>query len=117
MEMWSHAGTCLVHTGGSWQTRERPGVDKMTVDELKLYLQEHWARIKQELISGEYRPQAVRVVEIPKLAGGMRQMGIPTVVDRLILQAVHQVLSPHFEGGFSESYTDSGPEEVHSRPL
>lgn len=79
------------------------GVDGMPVEELKPYLQEHWAKIKEELLNGTYQPQAVRCVEIPKPNGGMRQLGIPTVVDRLIQQALHQVLSPLFEPNFSES--------------
>ena len=79
------------------------GIDGMTVEQLKPYLQERWAKIKEELLNGEYQPQPVRCVEIPKPQGGMRQLGIPTVVDRLIQQALHQVLSPVFEPGFSES--------------
>lgn len=79
------------------------GIDGMTVEQLKPYLQERWAKIKEELLKGEYQPQPVRCVEIPKPQGGMRQLGIPTVVDRLIQQALHQVLSPIFEPGFSES--------------
>ncbi len=79
------------------------GVDGMPVEELKPYLQEHWAKIKEELLNGTYQPQAVRCVEIPKPNGGKRQLGIPTVVDRLIQQALHQVLSPLFEPNFSES--------------
>jgi RNA-directed DNA polymerase len=79
------------------------GIDGMTVEQLKPYLQEHWAKIKEELLKGEYQPQPVRCVEIPKPQGGMRQLGIPTAVDRLIQQALHQVLSPAFEPGFSES--------------
>jgi RNA-directed DNA polymerase len=79
------------------------GIDGMTVEQLKPYLQEHWAKIKEELLRGEYQPQPVRCVEIPKPQGGMRQLGIPTVVDRLIQQALHQVLSPIFEPEFSES--------------
>ena len=79
------------------------GVDQMSVEQLKPYLQEHWIKIKEELLKGEYQPQPVRCVEIPKPQGGMRQLGIPTVVDRLIQQALHQVLSPIFEPGFSES--------------
>jgi RNA-directed DNA polymerase len=79
------------------------GIDGMTVEQLKPYLQEHWAKIKEELLKGEYRPQPVRCVEIPKPQGGMRQLGIPTAMDRLIQQALHQVLSPVFEPGFSES--------------
>jgi len=79
------------------------GVDGMTVEQLKPYLQEHWAKIKEELLKGEYQPQPVRSVEIPKPQGGVRQLGIPTAADRLIQQALHQVLSPIFEPQFSES--------------
>jgi RNA-directed DNA polymerase len=79
------------------------GVDEMTVEELKPYLQEHWAQIKESLLNGTYQPQAVRCVEIPKPSGGVRQLGIPTVVDRLIQQALNQVMSPLFEPNFSES--------------
>ena len=78
------------------------GVDAMGVDELKPYLQTHWQRIKEELLEGSYHPQPVRRVEIPKPGGrGTRKLGIPTVVDRLIQQAMHQVLSRLFEAGFS----------------
>lgn len=80
------------------------GVDKMTVEQLRPYLREHWLRIKEELLAGKYQPKPVRKVEIPKSSGkGMRMLGIPTVIDRLIQQAVHQVLSPLFERSFSES--------------
>ena len=73
------------------------GVDGVPVEDLKPYLQEHWAQIKENLLNGTYQPQAVRCVEIPKPSGGMRQLGIPTVVDRLIQQALHQVMQPLFE--------------------
>jgi len=80
------------------------GVDNMTVAQLRDYLREHWLRIKEELLAGSYQPQPVLKVEIPKPGGkGMRMLGIPTVVDRLIQQALHQVLSPLFEPHFSES--------------
>jgi len=79
------------------------GIDKMPVGELRPYLKEHWSRIKEELLSGSYQPSAVREVMIPKPGGkGMRKLGIPTVVDRLIQQAMHQVLSPIFDPFFSE---------------
>jgi len=79
------------------------GVDAMSVDELKPYLQTHWKRIKAELLAGSYDPQPVLRVEIPKPGGkGMRKLGIPTVVDRLIQQALHQVLNPLFDPGFSD---------------
>lgn len=80
------------------------GVDKMTAQQLRAYLREHWLRIKGELLAGAYQPLPVRKVEIPKAGGkGMRMLGIPTVIDRLIQQALHQVLSPLFELNFSES--------------
>jgi RNA-directed DNA polymerase len=79
------------------------GVDSMPVEQLKPYLQQHWVEIKEALLNDHYQPQPVRLVEIEKPAGGMRQLGIPTVVDRLIQQALHQVLSPMFEADFSES--------------
>jgi RNA-directed DNA polymerase len=79
------------------------GVDGMTVDELKPYLNAHWERIKKELFDERYKPNSVLLVEIPKPEGGMRRLGIPTVVDRLIGQAIHQVLEPIFDPGFSES--------------
>ena len=80
-----------------------PGVDDLTVGELKAYLQVHWQRHKADLFSGCYQPQPVRKVEIPKPGGGMRQLGIPTVLDRLIQQALHQVLSPLFDPTFSDT--------------
>ena len=80
-----------------------PGTDGMSVDELKPYLQEHWARIKADLLEGRYKPQPVLRVEIPKPGGGKRPLGIPTVVERLIQQAVQQVLVPIYDPEFSES--------------
>ena len=81
-----------------------PGVDGMTVDELLPYLRTHWPRIKKELLEGTYLPSPVRPVEIPKPGGkGMRKLGIPTAVDRLIQQAMQQVLTPIFDPGFSPS--------------
>src|SRR5713226_3112098 len=86
------------------RNRGAAGVDKMTVEQLRAYLREHWLRIKAELMAGDYQPQPVRKVEIPKPGSkGMRMLGIPTVIDRLIQQALHQVLSPLFELSFSES--------------
>ena len=86
------------------RNRGAAGVDNMTVGQLRAYLREHWLQIKEELLTGEHQPQPVRKVEIPKPGGkGMRMLGIPTVVDRLIQQALHQILSPLFEPSFSES--------------
>ena len=79
------------------------GVDGMTVDVLLPYLREHWSSLKEDLLAGRYQPRPVRKVEIPKPGGGMRQLGIPTVLDRLIQQALHQVLQPIFDPTFSAS--------------
>jgi RNA-directed DNA polymerase len=78
-----------------------PGVDGMMVGDLKSHLKSHWPDIREQLREGRYIPLAVRKVEIPKPGGGMRMLGIPTVQDRLIQQALHQVLSPVFEKTFS----------------
>src|SRR5207249_1679043 len=77
------------------------GVDAITVSEP--HLKRHWPTIRARLLAGEYRPMAVRRVDIPKPQGGMRTLGIPTVVDRLIQQALHQVLQPNFEPTFSDA--------------
>jgi RNA-directed DNA polymerase len=80
-----------------------PGIDGMTVAELTPYLKEHWPAIRAQLLDGTYRPQPVRRVEIPKPAGGMRALGIPTVLDRFIQQAVLQVLQSQWDATFSPS--------------
>ena len=78
-----------------------PGVDGMMVGDLKAHLKACWPDIREQLREGRYTPLAVRKVEIPKPGGGKRMLGIPTVQDRLIQQALHQVLSPVFEKTFS----------------
>src|SRR6516162_8703016 len=80
----------------------RPGIDGMTIGDLAGYLKQHWPTIREQLLSGSYRPQPVRRVEIPKPDGGMRKLGIPTVLDRLIQQAVMQVLQRRWDPTFSE---------------
>jgi group II intron reverse transcriptase/maturase len=77
------------------------GIDGMEVEELSGHLKEHWLEVREALESGKYRPTPVRRVEIPKPDGGVRQLGIPTVQDRLIQQAIAQVLTPMFEAVFS----------------
>ncbi|NTW37902.1 MAG: group II intron reverse transcriptase/maturase, partial [Syntrophobacteraceae bacterium] len=79
------------------------GMDNMSTGQLKGYLQTDWPSIKEALLNGTYQPQPVRKVEIPKPGGGTRMLGIPTVLDRLIQQAVYQELGPLFEPGFSAS--------------
>ena len=79
-----------------------PGVDGMTVHDLLGYLKEHWPGIREQLLSGTYKPQPVRRVEIPKPDGGVRKLGIPTVLDRFIQQAVMQVLQGRWDRTFSD---------------
>ncbi len=80
-----------------------PGIDGKTVADLRTYLKEQWLEIRAALESGAYQPSPVRRVEIPKPDGGVRLLGIPTVIDRLLQQAIAQVLTPIFEPSFSES--------------
>ena len=78
-----------------------PGIDGMTVKDLRVYLRGYWLEIREALESGAYKPNPVRRVEIPKPDGGVRELGIPTVMDRLLQQAIAQVLTPIFERKFS----------------
>lgn len=84
-----------------WSNDGSPGGDGMTVAELPDFLHQAWPQIRQQLLTGEYQPQPIRRVEIPKPDGGVRLLGIPTVVDRLIQQAILQVLEPLYEPTFS----------------
>lgn len=101
----------VVERGNMWSALSRveankgaAGVDNMPVASLRPYLKEHWPRIKEELLAGRYVPSPVLRVDIPKPGGkGVRQLGIPTVLDRLIQQALHQAMQPVFDGAFSES--------------
>jgi group II intron reverse transcriptase/maturase len=79
-----------------------PGIDGMTVDELPRHLAEHWEELRAKLLAGTYQPKPVKRQEIPKSGGGMRELGIPTVLDRFIQQAILQVLQPRFDPSFSE---------------
>jgi RNA-directed DNA polymerase len=78
------------------------GIDGMTVEELDDYLKQHWPAIRERLFNGTYEPQPVRRVEIPKPDGGMRKLGIPSVLDRFIQQAVMQVLQRRWDRTFSQ---------------
>jgi RNA-directed DNA polymerase len=82
--------------------RGNPGVDGMTVQQLPEYLKQHWPTIREQLLSGTYKPQPVKRVEIPKPDGGVRKLGIPTVLDRFIQQSVMQVLQGKWDRTFSE---------------
>lgn len=85
----------VVQNGGA------PGVDGVTVAELREHLWTHWETVKEQLLAGTYKPAPVKRVEIPKPGGGVRLLGIPTVMDRFLQQALLQVLTPIFDGGFS----------------
>lgn len=85
------------------QNKGAPGADGMSVEELWEFCQKHWPAIRERLLNGTYIPQPVRKVEIPKPSGkGVRTLGIPTVLDRLIQQAMLQVLSPIYDPTFSD---------------
>ncbi len=99
----------VVERGNVWAAFKRvkankgsPGVDGMTVEELLPYLKANWQTVRAQLLDGNYQPQPVRLHEIPKSGGGVRQLGIPTVLDRLIQQAILQVFQPRFDPTFSE---------------
>lgn len=78
------------------------GIDGMQTDKLRDYLNAHWQTLRKDILEGNYKPQAVRKVEIPKAAGGTRMLGIPTVTDRLLQQAIARWLSPKYEEEFSK---------------
>ena len=84
------------------QNKGSPGIDGMTVKKLSSYLKQHWPRIREQLLVGIYQPQPVKRVEIPKPNGGIRKLGIPTVLDRFVQQAIMQVLQKYWDKTFSE---------------
>ena len=83
--------------------RGAPGVDDMPIDDFMAYAWEHWPAIRSSIFANSYKPLPVKRVEIPKATGGTRPLGIPSVLDRLIQQAIAQVLVPIFDPGFSEA--------------
>src|ERR671919_1562568 len=91
-----------------------PGVDGMTVVGVKDYLKQHWPAIREQLLNGTYEPKPVRRVEIPKPDGGVRKLGIPTVLDRFIQQAVMQVLQRRWDRTFSDHSYGFRPAPVGS---
>ena len=86
----------VVSNGGA------PGIDGMETEELLPYLQDEWELIKSQLLAGTYRPEPVRQARIPKPGGGTRTLGIPTALDRMIQQALHQAMTPIFDPSFSD---------------
>ena len=85
------------------QNKGSAGIDKMTVDELPDYLKRNWEEIKTQLLQGKYKPNPVKRVDIPKPDGGVRQLGIPTVMNRFIQQALCQILQSEYDKTFSDS--------------
>jgi RNA-directed DNA polymerase len=102
MEVVCERENCLQALKRVKSNKGSPGIDGMTVEQLPGYLVEHWPAIREQLLSGSYKPQPVKRVEIPKPEGGVRKLGIPTVLDRMIQQAVQQVLQSRWDAEFSE---------------
>jgi RNA-directed DNA polymerase len=102
MEVVCERENCLQAYKRVKSNKGGPGIDGMTVDQLPDYLKEHWPSIREQLLSGTYQPQPVKRVEIPKPDGGVRKLGIPTVLDRMVQQAVMQVLQSRWDTEFSE---------------
>lgn len=103
MEVAVHRDNLMAAYQRVMRNKGAAGVDGIGVAEFKNHLKQHWPTIKAKLLAGEYIPQPVRRVDIPKPQDGVRTLGIPTLTDRLIQQALHQVLQPIFEAGFSRS--------------
>ncbi len=101
MEEVCERGNCKQALARVKTNKGSPGVDGMTVHDLLGYLKQHWPALREQLLSGTYKPQPVKRVEIPKPDGGVRKLGIPTVLDRFIQQAVMQVLQGRWDGTFS----------------
>lgn len=102
MEEVCERGNCKQALARVKANKGSPGVDGMTVHDLPEYLIQHWPAIREQLLDGTYRPQPVKRVEIPKPDGGVRKLGIPTVLDRFIQQAVMQVLQSRWDRTFSD---------------
>jgi group II intron reverse transcriptase/maturase len=103
MELVCERQNCLAALKRVRENKGSPGTDGMTVKELPAFLKVHWPRLREELLSGRYQPQSVRRVLIPKPGGGERELGIPSVLDRFIQQALLQVLQPRLDPTFSEA--------------
>ena len=105
-ETWLEQVLDATNMQRAWQrvrrNRGAPGMDGMTIDEFPAFAREHWERIRSQLKEGTYHPAPVRRVYIPKPDGSQRPLGVPTVLDRVIQQAIAQVLTPLYDGEFSE---------------
>jgi RNA-directed DNA polymerase len=101
IEMMLERGNLLKALHAVEANQGAAGTDGMEVSQLRPYLREHWADIKEQLLKGTYQPRPVRRVDIPKPGGGWRMLGIPSVMDRLLQHAMHQILSPLWEPRFS----------------
>jgi RNA-directed DNA polymerase len=104
----------------AWQrvksNKGAPGSDGMTLEDFPVYAHDHWPEIRQSLMDGRYQPRPVRQVVIPKPKGkGERKLGVPCVLDRVIQQAILQVLTPLFDPDFSESNKGVPPQTLCSR--
>jgi RNA-directed DNA polymerase len=102
MEVVCERENCLQALKRVKSNKGSPGIDGMTVEALPAYLLEHWPTIRKQLLDGTYKPHPVKRVEIPKPDGGVRKLGIPTVLDRMVQQAVMQVLQGRWDAEFSE---------------
>jgi RNA-directed DNA polymerase len=102
MEVVCERENCLQAYKRVRSNKGSPGIDGMTVEQLPDYLKEHWPAIREQLLAGSYKPQPVKRVDIPKPDGGVRKLGIPTVLDRMVQQAVMQVLQGRWDAKFSE---------------
>src|ERR1019366_2295654 len=102
MERVVARGNVMVALKRVQKNKGSPGIDGMTVEALRPYLRETWPVLREQLLAGTYSPQPVKRQLIPKSDGGMRELGIPTALDRFIQQALLQVLQPQFDPTFSE---------------
>ncbi len=93
----------MLACGRVMQNEGAPGIDGMRTEDLFAWLVQHWKSLQSEVLNGSYRPEAVRRVEIPKPNGGIRQLGIPTVIDRMLQQSIAQELDKYYDAMFSET--------------
>ena len=111
MEQVCERENCLQALKRVKSNKGSAGIDGMTVEELPGYLKEHWPAIRERLLAGTYKPQPVKRVDIPKPDRGVRQLGIPTVLERMVQQAVMQVLQARWDARSSpNTVTGSGPD-------